>query len=614
MNSPVFTKYGTAKGTTSMKRTLTGVFLLALSTISHSISIQGEVDQLIKRVNPNVNLGIVVLDLTSGQTLYRRNAERLYIPASNLKIFSEAAALMVLGPDYRFKNQLSMSAGKIQQGVLQGNVYVRLSGDPSFNRDDLNTLLSSLHKWNINTIQGNVYIDSNLANVDPYPPGWLTTDLSYSYGAPNAPVMVDSNRLTVTVNPGAQAGDPAIVEVDDGGGAIALNNQATTKADAKGCGVGFSLDQENHLTVRGCVGVGQWAVQQRMAIKNPLMYAQGMIKSQLAKANIQLTGEVQLGKTPEGSLLIATQHSKQVSQLMADTLKPSDNLYADSLYLHAAEKLNNGVPVNWRSAQPLIKNFLQSQTGIDFSNAIFTDGSGLSRYSLVTPEQTISLLKFLYQRFPLSYEYIAALPISGRDGTLQKRFRIPTQQGFVRAKTGTMTGINSLSGYLYTANGHTLAFAMYVNRQPGKASGPGRPVLDALCTYFLQKSPGSNRLSRVFSPHQRINFQLNPTQAERQKVHQAKWRRLESAIRTALRGQAVNVIYRGNELIISDNQTDPGKVWSTLQSVVKKYPFAVMLTSKTLSVNPLGSPTLLWVEASDTANQAQRTWSIHEAA
>jgi len=252
MNSPVFTKYGTAKGTTSMKRTLTGVFLLALSTISHSISIQGEVDQLIKRVNPNVNLGIVVLDLTSGQTLYRRNAERLYIPASNLKIFSEAAALMVLGPDYRFKNQLSMSAGKIQQGVLQGNVYVRLSGDPSFNRDDLNTLLSSLHKWNINTIQGNVYIDSNLANVDPYPPGWLTTDLSYSYGAPNAPVMVDSNRLTVTVNPGAQAGDPAIVEVDDGGGAIALNNQATTKADAKGCGVGFSLDQENHLTVRGC--------------------------------------------------------------------------------------------------------------------------------------------------------------------------------------------------------------------------------------------------------------------------------------------------------------------------------------------------------------------------
>ncbi|MCE0724665.1 MULTISPECIES: D-alanyl-D-alanine carboxypeptidase/D-alanyl-D-alanine endopeptidase [Legionella] len=595
-----------------MRRTFTSAFLLALSTLSYGISIQGEVDNLIRRINPNVNLGIVVLDLTSGQTLYRRNAERLYIPASNMKLFSEAAALMVLGPDYRFENRLSMSAGKIEQGILQGNVYVQLNGDPSFNRNDLKALLSSLKEWNIHTIQGNVYIDSSLAQVDPYPPGWLATDLSYSYGAPNAPVMVDSNRLTVTVNPGAQAGDPAVVEVDDGGGGIALNNQATTKPNAKGCGVGFNLDQDNHLTVRGCVGVGQWAVQQRLAIKNPLMYAQGMIKTQLAKDNIQLNGQVQLGKTPAGSLFIATQHSKPMSQLMADTLKPSDNLYADSLYLHAAEKLK-GRPVNWRDAEPVIKNFLQSQTGIDFTHAIFTDGSGLSRYSLVTPEQTISLLKFLYQRFPLSYEYISALPISGRDGTLQKRFRIPTQQGFVRAKTGTMTGINSLSGYLYTTNGHTLAFAMYVNRQPGKASGPGRPVLDALCTYFLQKNPDSSRLSRIFSPHQRISFQSNPTQAEKQKAHQAKWRRLESALRTALRDQSINIIYRGNELIINDNQTGPEKVWSALQSVVKKYPFGVMLFSKTLSINPSGSPTLLWVET-DTPNQVQRTWSIREAA
>ncbi|WP_115701888.1 D-alanyl-D-alanine carboxypeptidase/D-alanyl-D-alanine endopeptidase [Legionella sainthelensi] len=595
-----------------MKKTLVSAFFVTLSSVSQSARIQNEVDKLINQINPNVNLGAVVVDLTSGETLYRRNAGRLYIPASNMKLFSEAAALMVLGPDYHFKNQLSVGAGKIQQGILQGNVYLQLSGDPSFSRHDLKKLLSSLKELNINTIQGNVYIDSNVAGVNPYPPGWLTSDLAYSYGAPNAPVMLDANRLTVTVNPGARTGDPAVVEVDDGGGKISLNNQATTKAKAQGCGVGFSLDKENHLTVRGCVGVGQWAVQQRMAIKNPLMYAQAMIQSQLAKEHIQLNGQVQLGKTPGNSLLIATQYSKSVSELMADTLKPSDNLYADSLYLHAAAKLN-GSPVNWQSAQPIIKNFLQSQTGIDFTNAILTDGSGLSRYSLVTPEQTISLLKFLYQRFPLSYEYIAALPISGRDGTLQKRFHIPSQQGFVRAKTGTMVGINSLSGYLYAANGHTLAFALYVNRQPGKASGPGRPVLDALCTYFLKNSPNSSRLSRVFSPHQRISFQSNPTQAEKQRSHQAKWRRLESAIRMSLKDQPVNVVYRNNELIVNDNQADTDKVWSVLQSVIKKYPFAVILSSKTLTINPAGGPTLLWVETLENPNQVQRIWSIHEA-
>lgn len=594
-----------------MKRTLTGFSIWALCSSSLYASVQSDVDNLIRRVNPQVNLGMVVVDLTSGETLYSRNANRLYIPASNMKLFSEAAALMVLGPDYHFKNQISISSGKVQQGVLQGNIYIQLSGDPSFSREDLKKLIASLKDWNINSIQGNVYIDSAFANVDPYPPGWLASDLSYSYGAPNAPVVIDANRLTATVSPGAHAGDPAIVEADDGGGAVILNNQVKTKASAKGCGVGFSLDKNNRLSAHGCVGVGQWAVQQRMAIKNPLAYAQGMIKSDLAKANIQFNGQVQLGKTPAGALLIATQPSKALSELMADTLKPSDNLYADSLYLHAAAKLN-GSPLNWKAAEPVVKNFLQTQTGINFKNAIFTDGSGLSRYSLVTPEQTISLLKFLYQRFPLSYEYISALPVSGRDGTLQRRFRIPTQQGFVRAKTGTMTGVNSLSGYLYTANGHTLAFAMYINRLPGKSAGPGRPVIDALCTYFLKQNLGGNRLTQVLSAHQRMNFQLNPTQAERQKTHQAKWRRLESAIRAALRGQSVNIVYRGNELVVNDNQADAQRVWSSLQAVIKKYPFAVMLASKSLSINPSGKPALLWVQ--DNTGQAQRVWTIREAA
>ena len=273
-----------------MKRRVTGMCLWAMWTVSQSASVQSDVDKLINRTNPQVNLGIVVTDLTSGDTLYSRNPERLYIPASNMKLFSEAAAIMVLGPDYRFKNQLSIGSGKVQQGVFQGNIYVHINGDPSFSREDLKKLLSSLKEFNINSIQGNVYIDSTLAAVTAYPPGWLTTDLSYSYGAPIAPVMIDSNRLTVTINPGARIGDPAVVEADDGGGAIVINNQATTKADTKGCGVGLSLDKDNHLNVRGCIAVDQGAVQQRMAIKNPLLYAQGMIKSQLAKANIQLNG------------------------------------------------------------------------------------------------------------------------------------------------------------------------------------------------------------------------------------------------------------------------------------------------------------------------------------
>lgn len=595
-----------------MKRILIGLYFGLCGLACSHAGAANPVDKLINQISPRVNLGIVVLDLTSGETLYERNAHHLFIPASNMKLFSEAAALMALGPDYRFKNQLSMSAGQIYNGTLKGTLYLHLSGDPSFSRKELKSLIGSLKSWNIKTIEGNVIIDSRLAAVTPYPPGWLTADYAYSYGAPVAPLMLDSNRLTVTVNPGSREGDLGVVEADDGGGAIVINNQTTTKANPNGCGVGFSLDKDNNLVARGCIGAGQWAVQQRIAIKNPLKYAQGMIRNELAKADILLEGEVELGKAPAGTLLLATEYSQPLSQLMADTLKPSDNLYADSLYLHAASQLH-GSPVNWNEAQPVIKKFMEEQTGIDFRNAVFTDGSGMSRYNLVTPDQTISLLKFLHQRFPLAYEYIAALPVSGRDGTLQKRFRVPSQQGFLRAKTGYMTGVNSLSGYLYTANGHTLAFAMHINKTPeGKSSGPGRPLLDAIAAHFLQLSPGSSRLARVFAPHERIKFQSSPTQGDVQRSHQAKWRRLESTVKLALKGQAVSVVYRGNELIIHDNQSNARQVWSALQSVGKKLPFAVALSSNALSVDPKGSPMLIWTH-NTVVGHDKRIWVIREA-
>ncbi len=575
-----------------------------------ALGLHNGADQVVQKINPMVNLGAVVVDLTSGETLYQRNADKLYIPASNMKLFSEAAALMVLGPDYRFRNRLSTDATQLQQGVLKGNLYLHLSGDPSFTRHDLSQLLSSLRDWGVRDIQGTVYIDSSLASVTAYPPGWMASDLAYSYAAPIAPLILDANRINVMINPGVEAGALALVEADDwGSGAITITNQATTKKDAKSCGVGLVLDQDNHLVSSGCVGVGQWAVLQRLAIKNPLHYAQAMVRRGLAKEQISLHGDVVLGKAPQGALLLANQYSKPLSQLMADTLKPSDNLYADSLYLHAAAQLKGG-PVNWNSAQALIKTFLQQQTGIDFTQATFTDGSGLSRYNLVTPQQTISLLMFLYQRFPLAYEYIAALPVSGRDGTLQKRFKTPEQQGFIRAKTGTLTGMNSLSGYMYTTNGHTLAFALFINRLPGSNAGPGRPLLDALCAYFLKLNPGSNRLARVFSPHNRVKFQSSPTQDDIQMRQQAQWRRMESALRLALKGQAVDIVYRSHELVIKDNQSDPAQILKILNNLATKFSFAVAVASAQ-PMNNIGKPMLLWISTPEALNQ--RIWTLRWA-
>lgn len=589
------------------------VYLSLFISCAAFAGIQGEADALLRKLDPNAYIGAKVVDLTTGANLYERAPNNAFIPASNMKLFSDAAALLVLGPDYRFTNQLSTNAQRMQQGELVGALYLTLSGDPSFSHLRLERMFSELKKWQIKKIHGNIIVDSSHSPVSPSAPGWASKDLAYSYGAPLGPVMVDANRLTITVNPGAQVDSPAIIEVNDPSGSIQISNQVITKASSTGCGVGMTLDKTHHLLVKGCIAKGQWALQQGLAIQNPYLYLEGIVKKQLREMNIVLEGEVVLGQTPSGSLLLVSDASKPISQLLSDTLKPSDNLYADSLFLHAAAILNGG-PVNWEQAQPLIKNFLQEQTGLDLKSAQLIDGSGLSRFDRLTPSQTVGLLQFLYQKFPLAYEYIAALPVSGRDGTLERRLKSPTQQDFIRAKTGTMTGVNSLSGYIYTANGHTLAFALFSNRRPKvNPKVSGRVLIDTMCNYFLKQEPGNISWAKFFTAHKRLSYQQHLTQAEKQHIHRTKWRRLEAVVKGALRDQPVSVVYRPNELIVMDNQQDPSVVYKILQLVAQKYPFALAVSAPQLPVLNATTPLVLQMDTMDQNTGHQRLWTIREA-
>ncbi len=598
-----------------MKRILASLLLLVVWSAAMATSLQNAVDKLINQVDPAINMGVVVVDLNTGETLYQRNPARSFVPASNMKLFSDAAALMALGPDYRFKSQLTTDAPLLENGVLKGSIYLHLPGDPSLTQDNLDSLLAQLPLWGVKRIQGNVVLVSNNSAVSAYAPGRMAADNKYSYGAPVAPLVLDENRLTVTVNPAYRAGAAAFVELSNIKDNLSINNQVKTANSAHSCGVDFNMDNDNHLTVSGCVGVGQWAIQQRIPIRNPLRYAQDLVRSHLAKLNIRLDGHVVLGSAPSSSLLLSSHVSKPITQLMADTLKPSDNLYADSLFLHAAAKLY-GAPLNWQQAQPIVKNFLQQQTGISLQSAVLTDGSGLSRHDLLTAQQTVELLRFLHNRFPLAYEYIAALPIAGQDGTLQRRFRKPSQQGLLRAKTGTMTGVISLSGYLYTANSHTLAFAIFINKTPGtkpSVSGRYRSLVDTLCDFFLRQKPDNHQFAHTQSPNTRVAFQQQPTQADRQRSRYAKWRQLESAVKRSLQGQAVTVLFRGDHLVLKDNGADINTVWSILQTLSKKYSFSVALHGRsTPSVNK-GGPHLLWVKTTNQDAQTARTWTLREA-
>lgn len=604
-------KFLLKKGAKKMKRSFGLGLLMTASLAVFAGELSPHIQNLIRRTDPNINLGMMVVDLTTGSTLFEKQSHRTFVPASNMKLFSEAVAMLALGPEYHIPTTLSTDSKTLSQGRLNGSLYFHLAPDPSFNHQALFAMLGKLKDWGVKEISGDIIIQSDLAAVSPYPPGMTPKDAQYSYGAPVAPLILDENRLTVTTNPASQVGQPAVVETSSPNGVYPINNQVVTRANGKGCGVGVSLDQEGTLHVRGCVGVGQMAMLQRVPVRSPLANMRMHILYQLKQQGIQFNGQIRLGTMPANTLMISKHYSPPIKELMAATLKPSDNLYANSLYLLASNQIAKR-PTSWNQAQAITKQFLQQQTGIDMSAAVFADGAGLSRLNRVTPYQTISLLTYLYNKFPLAFEYISALPISGQDGTLQRRFKQANQKGLIRAKTGTMTGIMSLSGYLISKNNHTLAFTIYINTLRGtkpQVSGRYRGFVDAACITMLMSHPSNRHYNLQTGPIRPIPYQRPPNGVEASRIQQGFWRTVELQLKRELHSLPITIVFHPQELIILDKGGNDAVVWRAIKKAQAKRRFSVVVESE--SAPNLGQDALgfLWMQ-NHPEDSINRKWII----
>lgn len=598
-----------------IQRMVGTLFIICLSVwVPSLMATSSPLDKLIHSVEPKINMSIEVLDLDTNTILYQRNPNRQLIPASNMKLFSDAAAAMILGPDYQFHNQLSMQGKTISLGTLNGHVYLHLPGDPSFSQTELKTLFESVKEWPIHHIRGDIIIDSPYQTLPPYAPGILEEDIDFAYGAPIAPLMLDQNRFQITINPAGRIGAPAIIEYDTPY-PLTIVNKVRTAKNGRYCDFDFNMDAQNTLTVEGCIHHGRRAIVQNLAIRNPFLHAKKSIQRILKQQGIELQGKITLGKAPQKSLLLADIPSPSLAFLIAETMKASDNLYADSLFLHAATQLGSGT-ITWKRAQQRIFAYIKKEMGLPMKGAKIVDGSGLSRENRLNASQTVQLLRFLHQHFALTYEYIAALPVSGRDGTLQKRLRKPTQIDRVRAKTGTMRGIISLSGFLDATNGHTLAFAIYINKSAHtkvKQSQKYRYLIDALCQYFLKHRPNSTQQKGTPVPKRALSFQTQASQAEQDRQRNAQWRQLERKIKKIAKQKNLTVVYRPDELIIYDTLPTPKILAKSLRAMEKKTPFAAVL--KTTSAHNARLPLdVLWEEVPTLPEKSLRTWSLRPLA
>ncbi len=432
---------------------LTAYFHLASATI----------DQILQKSGSNAVMGVAVKDATTGRVIYQHNANRLFLPASSLKIYTAAAALILLGPNFHFPTSVYTDAPSIQPGVLKGNLYVTFSGDPTLTSSDIVEVLETLKKQGITQIQGNVILSfPDYSMAEKYPPNTAERDRIHPYGAPVLPVIIDQNALTFIIHTYG-AGQQAEVSLNDPSGALRLSNGLYTKKPGQRCGLSYSLDDNHLLTLKGCVAPRREPYVERISLKDPASNAVGIVKMAIRHWNVNVTGQVIQGSMPMSAKLMNSHASEALPMILSDTLKPSNNVFANALYFKVGQVYWKKT-ATWQNSGLAVKAILENYAKVPMQSATIVDGAGLSRDNRVSPMQAVELLYSMEQKFALSDDFISALPVPGQKGTMAHRYIAPNHlQKQIHAKTGTVRGVVGLAGYLPSANHHTLIFAFMTN-------------------------------------------------------------------------------------------------------------------------------------------------------
>lgn len=446
-------------------------------------TLQQKLDQLLSASKFPVHVGAIVRNVKTGKVLYQRHMNYLFSPASVQKLLTATAALTYLKPTFRYATTL-MTDGKVNAHVLRGKVGIKFSGDPELTGDDIQQLLDTLKSKGVRQIVGDMYLDISRYDTVAYPPGWLWDDLSYSYAAPLYADVIDKNKFILRLMPAKKLGEKPILSVDIPNHVVRFKNKVKTTAHYnKHCLLTIYSDlRENTYTLGGCLNK-DWGRQRRnLALRDPTPYVKAVIRQALADDNIQYKGKIVIHGLNHHYRRLGVHYSVPLRTLVKDMLKKSDNLIADSLLKQLGHQYYKHEGT-WQNGVMALEAVLGKPTGIDFKHNVINDGAGLSRYNLLTPRQLSLLLTHVYHKPELRHVVMEALPVAGVDGTLVERMFAEAQGKRVRAKTGSMAGVSSLAGYIYTRHIGVLSFVLLFNGFVGKHGAYTR-IEDRVCEYL----------------------------------------------------------------------------------------------------------------------------------
>ena len=427
--------------------------------------------------------GAMVVDLESGEVLYRRHTERSFVPASTTKLYTTAAALDQLGPGYRYRTEVFID-GPVVDGVLEGNVIVRGSGDPAiggrFNGGDRTAVFrawaDSLRTRGITRINGDLIGDDDVFDDTPLGYGWSWDDETYWYAAEISGLSFNDNNVDFTIE-ARREGQAARVSWQpfNTDYVRVVNRTLTTSADS-------SLDEgyarargTNTIELSSRVPEGRTDFES-LTMTNPTRFFVHVLREALVQAGLAVEGRpidvddlsIKPDYAPERYRRVAVHTSVPLADIVSVINKRSQNLYAEQvLRTLAAERPIDDEDLEPGSAEMGLEVAMATfvKAGVDTSRIQLVDGSGLSRNNLVTPAMTMALLQYMWRHPDVSVQqaFVESMPVGGQDGTLQFRFRRGPARGKVRAKTGTLSNVNTLSGYVPSGSGSTLAFVLMGN-------------------------------------------------------------------------------------------------------------------------------------------------------
>jgi D-alanyl-D-alanine carboxypeptidase/D-alanyl-D-alanine-endopeptidase (penicillin-binding protein 4) len=406
--------------------------------------------------------GVQVVSLKDGTEVFSKNPDLPLKPASNQKLFTSAAALALLKPDFVFPTVFYASQAP-RQGVLNDDLYIKGFGAPDLVGEFYWLMVQELYRQGLREIHGDLVADDSYFDSEERPEVWPHTVPEDSWvSAPVGALSFNYNVVTVRVVPGPSVGSKPRVELIPLGGYFKVNNRATTSSGRDHLVVGRGFQEGmNTINVSGSIRLGSAAVEVNKGVEDPSLYALAAFQELAQRQGIAIRGKLRKGPIPANALELFRFESKPLSAIVRDMNKHSNNFIAETL-LKTLGAEEEGIPGTTTKGLRVLKDYLKS-IGVAPDDVLLADGSGLSHENRVTARALVQTLRAMNEDFELWPEFLSSLPVAGVDGTLQRRFRQEDLLRKVRAKTGKIAGVTTLSGYAVNEAEETFAFAILMN-------------------------------------------------------------------------------------------------------------------------------------------------------